>query len=204
MQVSVIGLRSIFYLICINLVFYRDTAYAQDRSAVDRTIEPEVRGNEVVETVVSRIERSAIFENDYGYIRRIAWVETRDGLNRTATFRNGYHGGLWQVDEVVFQETIDTVTYPQLLEKYQQIQVEFAIDWSTTRWEDLRKPLYSGLAIYLYMVTIIGITESIPLNIHDQADHWKRNYRLHVEVTVEEFVTLVGELETMTVGTWAL
>ena len=202
MQVSVIGLRSIFYLICINLVFYRDTAYAQDHSAIDRTIEPEVRGSEVVETVVSRIERSAIFENDYGYIRRIAWVETRDGLSRTATFRNGYHGGLWQVDEVVFQETIDTVTYPQLLEKYQQIQVEFAIDWSTTRWEDLRKPLYSGLAVYLYMVTIIGINESIPLNIHDQADHWKRNYRLHVEVTVEEFVTLVGELETMTVGTF--
>jgi len=93
MQVSVIGLRSII-LICINLVFYRETTYAQDRSAVDRTIEPEVRGNEAVETVVSRIERSAIFDNDYGYIRRIAWVETKDGLNRTATFRDGYHGGL--------------------------------------------------------------------------------------------------------------
>jgi len=196
-----IGLRSIFYLICIILVFYRDIAYAQDRSTVDRTIEPEVRGSEAVETVVGRIERAAIFENDYGYLRRIAWVETRDGLNYAATFRVGYHGGLWQVDEVVFQETKDTMKYPQLLEKYQQIQVEFTIDWSTTQWGDLRKPLYSGLAVYLYMVTIIGINESIPLNIHDQADHWKRNYKFHIEVTVEEFVTLVGELETMTVGT---
>jgi len=198
MQVSVIGWKSIFYLICINMVFYHETAYAQFHSAVDRTIEPEVRGSEAVETVASRIERSAIFDNDYGYIRRIAWVETRDGLNRTKTFRDGYHGGLWQVDEAVFQVTKDTVTYPQLLEKYEQIQVEFGIDWSPVGWVELRKPLYSGLAVYLYMFTR---NERIPLNIQDQASHWERNYnRLHVEVTVEEFVILVGQLESRASG----
>ena len=47
---------------------------AQD--GVDLTREPEVRGSLVVETVVDRIERSAIFENDFGYMRRIAWAET--------------------------------------------------------------------------------------------------------------------------------
>jgi len=199
---TVMGLRLIFYLICISLqlAFYRETAYAQlDRNTVDRTKEPEVRGSEAVETVVGRIERSAIFENDYGYIRRIAWVETRDGLNRTATFRDGYHGGLWQVDEVIFQETKDPVRYPQLLDKYEQLQTEFAIDWSAVGWVELRKPLYSGLAVYLYMTTIVG---NIPLNVHDQADHWKRNYnRLYVGVAVEEYVNLVGQLETMSSGT---
>ena len=63
-------------------------AYAQD--GVDLTTEPEVRGSLAVQTAVDGIERSAIFENDFGYIRRIAWVETRDGLNRTFTFRPGY------------------------------------------------------------------------------------------------------------------
>ena len=66
--------------------------YAQG-DGVDMTREPEVRGSLAVETVVDRIERSAIFENDFGYIRRIAWVETRDGLNRTFTFRPGYNRG---------------------------------------------------------------------------------------------------------------
>ena len=47
-------------------------------------------------------------------------------------------------------------------------------------------------------------SESIPLNIHDQADHWKRNYnRLHhVDFTVEEFVLRVNQLETMTAGSY--
>ena len=44
--------------------------------------------------------------------------------------------------------------------------------------------------------------ESIPLNIHDQTDHWKRNYnRLHhVDFTVVEFVLRVNQLESMTAG----
>ena len=138
---------------------------------------------------MDRIERSAIFGNDFGYIRRIAWAETRDGLNRTFTFRPGYHGGLWQVDEVVFQETKDTLAYPLLDEKYEQILVEFDIEWSRVQWVELRKPLYSGLAVWLYMFTR---TEAIPLNIQDQANHWRRNYnRLHAQLTVEKFVIRV-------------
>ena len=110
-------------------------------------------------------------------MRRIAWAETRGGLNRTFTFRPGYHGGLWQVDEVVFQETKNTADYPLLIEKYEQIHVEFDIEWSTVRWEELRKPLHCGLAVWLFM---FNKNESIPLSIHDQADHWKRNYnRIH-------------------------
>ena len=136
-----------FYLICALLCSCYSIAYAQD--GADLTTEPEVRGSLVVETVVDRIERSAIFKNDFGYIRRIAWVETRDGLNRTFTFRPGYHGGLWQVDEVVFQETKNTAAYPLLFEKYQQIRVEFDIEWPTVDWEELRKSLHCGLAVVI-------------------------------------------------------
>ena len=186
-----------FYLIYALLCSHHYAGYAQG-DGVDMTREPEVRGSLAVETVVDRIEHSAIFENDFGYIRRIAWVETRDGLNRTFTFRPGYHRGLWQVDEVVFLETQNTLVYPQLIDKHQQILVEFDIEWAAVEWEELRKPLHSGLAVWLYMFTR---HEVIPLNIHDQANHWKRNYnRLYAELTVEEFVIRVNQLEAMNTG----
>ena len=186
-----------FYLICALLCSYHYTGYAQG-DGVDMTREPEVRGSLAVETVVDRIQHSAIFENDFGYIRRIAWVETRDGLNRSFTFRPGYHGGLWQVDEVVFMETQNTSVYPQLVDKHEQILAEFDIEWAAVEWEDLRKPLHCGLAAWLYMFTRY---EAIPLNIHDQADHWKRNYnRLYAELTVDEFVIRVNQLEAMNTG----
>ena len=140
-----------FYLIYALLCSHHYAGYAQG-DGVDMTRVPEVRGSLAVETVVvDRIKRSAIFKNDFGYIRRIAWVETRDGLNRTFTFRPGYHGGLWQVDEVVFLETQNTLAYPQLIDKHQQILVEFDIEWAAVEWEELRKPLHSGLAVWLYI-----------------------------------------------------
>ena len=42
------------------------------------------------------LTREPVFERDrmYDYIRRIAEVELKDGLD-DSTYRNGYHGGLW-------------------------------------------------------------------------------------------------------------
>ena len=81
--------------------------------------EPKAAGPEVVDTVVSQIESAKIFEDDHmhNYVRRIAMVESKDGLDNT-TYREGYHGGLWQVDEVMFLVTKNT-SYPILLDKIQ-------------------------------------------------------------------------------------
>jgi len=164
---------------------------------VDLAKKPEQTGTQVVETVVDRIGRSSIFDNDFGYIRRICWVETKDGADIEKTYRPGYHGGLWQVDEAAFHKTQDTSAYPILHEKYDQIKSYFGIDWMCVKWVDLRMPLHCGLAAWLYMFTR---EEKIPLNIQEQADHWKRNYRPEAEVTADDFVKNTVDLEKLLSG----
>ena len=54
------------------------------------------RGQDVVHTTINRIHGSAMFPDDKGFLRRIAHVESNDGMN-VNTYREGFHGGIWQV-----------------------------------------------------------------------------------------------------------
>ena len=47
---------------------------------------------------VGRIQQSGVFGNDNDILRRIAYVETRDRVH-SGTFREGYDGGIWAVNE---------------------------------------------------------------------------------------------------------
>lgn len=62
----------------------------------DKTRTPGEKGSDVVEAVVNLIKNSCIFPNDRMYLRRLAYVETADGLSLN-TYRPGYYGGIWQV-----------------------------------------------------------------------------------------------------------
>ena len=62
----------------------------------DQTVTPEANGPEVVEMTVDRIEAACIFSEDKLLLRRLAYVESNDGKHPD-TFRDGYHGGIWQV-----------------------------------------------------------------------------------------------------------
>ena len=158
-------------------------------------MEPETNGTEVVNTVVSQIKTSRIFETnyEYDYIRHIAWVESTDGLN-DATYRENYHGGLWQVDEPLFLVT-QNISIPILRDKHKLVKIHFDINWMTLQWKDLRVPLWSGLAVCLYMCTV---DEEIPSNVTKQAEHWNRNYnsKKQHQQKPEEFVAKVIELKT--------
>ena len=164
---------------------------------VNLSREPEAAGPKVVDTVVSQIESAKIFEDDHmhDYVRRIAMVESKDGLDNT-TYREGYHGGLWQVDEMMFLVTKNT-SYSILRDKYKIVKKQFDTDWMSVHWKDLRIPLWSGLAACLYMCTV---DEEIPSSIDKQADHWNRNYNSKKESPrkPEEFVVKVKELEMNT------
>ena len=50
---------------------------------------PEARGTDVVLATVSLIQGSGIFPDDNRLLRRVAFVESRDGLDGD-TFRDGY------------------------------------------------------------------------------------------------------------------
>lgn len=182
----------------ILLLLVLSAAVIASTQAIDTTREPGTRGTSVVLSVVFQIFDSEIFPFDNQLLRRIAFVETRDGTSRI-TYRFGYHGGIWQVDEAVFEETKDNISHPELTVKHEQILAFFGIDWPSVVWEDLRKPLYSGLAARLFLCTI---APPIPLasDIENQAEYWKQFYDTPegggtVEMFVQDVMELAGGLK---------
>lgn len=76
-------------------------AVAASHARNDGTLVPEAKGAEIVEMTVDRIEASCVFPDDKLLLRRLAYVESNDGLHPDA-FRNGYYGGIWQVRGLLF------------------------------------------------------------------------------------------------------
>ena len=145
----------------------------------------------MVDDVVECIDNSSIFPSDNGFLRRIAWVESKFGNDR-GTYRTDYHGGIWQVDEIGFDDTKNTAAHPSLARKYKLIHDYFNIDWKEVTWEDLRKPLYSGLAARLFLS---NVKSKIPTTLCGQAAYWKKHYNKTGKGTVSKFVEDVNALE---------
>ena len=161
---------------------------------MDLTIQPEAAGTEVALASVARVEDSGIFQADSRLLRRVAFAETADGV-ALDTYREGYNGGMWQVDEDIFNQTQNVVANPELSQLYQQIVDVLLLDWLNVSWVDLRRPLYSALAARLYFVIV---PEAIPMagEVQGQAEYWKRNYNSDPSDTVQQFVDSVNELES--------
>lgn len=140
----------------------------------DLTRTPGSSGTPVVLATVALIRESGIFPDDRQFLRRLAWVESTDGTD-SQTYRQGYYGGIWQVDLIAFQDTQNTASRPGLVSTFREIQRQFNIDWPSVQWEDLHRPLYSGLAARLIL---LNVAESIPLasDVAGQASYWRRNY----------------------------
>ncbi len=160
---------------------------------LDLTLRPEASGTNVVLASLQLIEREEIFRPDNRLARRIAYVETRDGLDDD-TYREGYDGGIWQVDENLFNKTQDVEAYPQLTAYYEQLRISFGVDWPTTRWVDLRRPFFSALGSRLYFSLV---DELVPMagDLSAQGEYWKRHYNSNPEDTVELFVDRVDSFE---------
>ena len=173
--------------------FFCACAAAGDTSVFDIVNTPGASGADVVRSVVSMIQRSNIFPRDNEFLRRIAFVESKDGLAR-GTYRRGYYGGIWQVDLIGFRATQDTRSYPRLARRFNQIQRVLGIEWRLVQWKDLRKPLFSGLAARLY-ISNIPVTIPAPNDVLGQARYWKRFYNTYAGAgTVDKFVRDVAVL----------
>lgn len=139
-----------------------------EAQSLDLTVQPGAKGRDVVDAVVRIIDRSGIFPEDSGFLRRWAYVQTRFGED-LATYRNGYYGGIWQVDQDDFEATKNTQANPKLAELHRALQNLF-IDWPSVTWQDLLKPLYSGLAASLFLTTLPA---TIPGTLQEQGQFWK-------------------------------
>ena len=67
----------------------------------------------------------------------------------------------------------ETVKQVGLKKHRDQIKAKLGIDWTKTSWQDLKKPLYSGLASRLYLARIELL---IPADLPSQAEYWKTHY----------------------------
>ena len=151
---------------------------------------PGTSGSGVVKEVVSKVQ--SLFGSDNKILRRIAYVESKDGTDES-TYRSGYDGGIWQVDQIGFKSTQDTQSHPGLKRKHEIIKQNLGIDWRQVQWSDLRKPLHSGLAARLYL---LKIPAPIPATLKDQAEYWKRYYNTESGAgTAQKFIEDVNKLE---------
>lgn len=156
----------------------------------DLTTQIGAYGTSVVTATVSRIQQSGIFSSDNELLRRIAYVETRDGTD-PETYRDDYDGGIWAVNLDLLEATQNTTQYQGLINLHLDISANFFIQWSSVQWSDLRRPLYSALAARLYMYTVPPIPMSS--EIQSQAIYWRTHYNLLGNTS--DFVALVNELE---------
>ena len=109
--------------------------------------------------------------------------------------RENYNGGIWQVDETIFDETQNEVDHPELTNIYSRVFGAFGVNWTAEiQWVDLRRPFFSALAARIYFEIV---DEDIP-NIGDlesQGQYWKRHFNSNPEDTVQNFVNDVDALE---------
>ena len=155
-------------------------------------------GSAVVLLSIALIQQSGSFANDNELLRRIAFVETRDGTAED-TYREGFDGGVWAVSREAFLHTQDRNINPRLPGKFEDIREKFQIDWPSVTWRDLRRPLYSAIAARLVLFVApasIPQTSDIPA----QTEFWMRYY--NPGGSTATFIAAASELEGTLCVTW--
>ena len=168
---------------------------------VDKTLVKGANGSDVVEAVLSKLDTfEEIFGPDHRFMRRLAYVETRDGTDQD-------EGGIWDVDAPKIQLIRETLNDPASLvyselnealdliainEHFQDVHSYFNID-------QMDVPLYSGLAarLFLYYIQIREKT-NIPQagELEEQANFWVSHY--HRGAAEQYFLRNVISLEQRT------
>jgi len=88
------------------------------------------------------------------------------------------------VDERSFNETQRTLSATL----NGSIKAEFDIDWTRAQYDDLSKPLYSGIAAML-KITAYYTSSSIPVTVSDQARYWATSYTVNTWTNATEVYT---------------
>ncbi len=153
-----------------------------------------VEGRVGTDITIATIEfLQQVFPDDNRLFRRIAYVESRDGT-ASDTFRANYFGGIWQVDEAVYDAT-QNQSHPSYNELVTNIENIIFLDWRLVIWRDLTIPIISGIAAHLFIAfsraDIPGVS-----NVREQAQLWKDSgYNRDANKTVQTFVNAVSEFE---------
>jgi hypothetical protein len=161
-------------------------------------------GLEVMEEVLRQLDKSHIFPPDYGFMRRVAYVETRNGTVTAAvnTPHNLCHKavGMWGITEYVFHhmkvEIQGNITkYQKLIAASEDICAEFGVNVTGPEKLNMRNPLVSGIAarFYLLYLTVLK-NEDLPEDLAGQAIFWGSYYN-RMQASFTEFEEAVMEIE---------
>ena len=148
-------------------------------------------GSEVVEAVLQRLDKSHIFPADHRFMRRVAYVETRNGTVTTAT--NTSHNlchkavGMWGITENMLRsmkvEIKSNVTkYRELITASEDICAEFGVNVTGPEKLNMRNPLVSGIAarFYFYYQVLLNNmalpNNELPEDLEGQAIFFKESY----------------------------
>ena len=171
-------------------------------------------GADVVRTVIAELEYSdgdiekPFDRPDHGFLRRLAYVETKDGTNYTDNDSYQMGGGIWGIDRGKLgslQQAIISGESEILTDINDKIEsdIRIAIDISQFNFYDIvKKPLHCGVTAR-FILHYLEITKNvdIPLarNITGQAHFWVTHYCVYDntrrECTIEHFVERVHQLE---------
>lgn len=183
----IIVMNENFYFSVVNITSIASNTCS---SCVDLTSTPEASGSSVVLSTVDLIERSEIFEDDYQTLRRIARLETSDGTNQL-TYRPYHYGGIWNINKTIFNSLHVNLAHGNGMWRI------FGINWNSVKWEDLRKPLYSGLAARLFINQITGGASLY--QTYFQANMWSNAYTSS-QKTESDYLKLASELNSTIPG----
>ena len=139
---------------------------------------PGANGSDVVEAVISKLGLLENIGPDHRFMRRLAYVETRDGAVEN-------EGGIWGVtnEMLIIRETLNDQTargHTELNVATQDITSKCEVDLQSSLYmQQMSIPLYSGLAarLVLYLWNV-SRREAIPLagNVTGQARFWASQY----------------------------
>ena len=164
-------------------------------------------GSDVVEAVVRKLNDSCIFPPDHGFLRRIAYVETRDGTNITenVNMTNQHERvGIWGLTDyrlqnmrLELQQHSNDTKYQDLIADSKQIYRRFGVNMTGDEKLNLTIPLVSGIAarFYIQYLTVLRNKELL-VNLARQALFWANYYRLNANFV--HFEEKVLELQGMT------
>ncbi|CAG7836559.1 unnamed protein product [Allacma fusca] len=180
-MVAFLRIVTLAIIICVNLTSCQ----------IDKSIQDDSKGKEVVDVVISKIGN--LFGQDHGFFKRLAYVNEEFGTKRTA---NNFIGGIWHVTQDMYEIT----KTDSLRELHAKISNEFGISWVQTSWTDLKKPLYSALALHLFLYSKdpASLNNGYPRNLEDQANYRSQYLLQGVGITSPnqtEFKRMVTEFE---------
>lgn len=130
------------------------------------------------------------------FLREIAEAESRSGRDPN-TYRDGYHGGVFQVDMKGFRETKNVTSHARrLADHHKRVKEVYGIDWNRVEWKDLRDPVKSAIAARLLLLTK---APPVPATREGRAAYWKEHYNSYHENakgTIPEYLERTAPLAT--------